>query len=203
MASLMSGLYPSQHGAVSARTPLAKDVTTLAERFQAAGYQTAAFTGGAFVGPAHRLDQGFDHFDPTVERAFPAFRVYHPLLWRLAKSRFLPLPFVVRTVGEYRGLGGAFDALQAWPIEEERPFLLFVHSYQVHDYYLYDPRTDDAVRQERKQPERFAKRMSIHPSELQDATQEELDWFRAIYDARLSDLERSLEAIIALSLIHI
>ncbi len=198
MGSLMTGLYPSQHGAVSARNPLPADVTTLAERFRESGYSTAAFTGGAFVGPAHRMDQGFEHFDPNVERSFPAFRTYVPLLWRVAKNRFAPLFGIVRAVREYRGLRGGLDAVRAWHPEPERPFFLFVHSYQVHDYYLYDPRTDDAVRDRRTPPPRFAKRFSVHPDELSYADADELDWFRAIYDERLSDVERSIGELLRL-----
>jgi len=197
MGSLMTGLYPSQHGAVSARNPLPAEVTTLAERLLEAGYSTSAFTGGAFVAATHRLDQGFEHFDPDVERAFPAFRTHVPLLWRLAKNRYLPLFPLVRLVEEYRGLGGALKALRAWSPAPDRPFFLFVHTYQVHDYYLFDPRTDDAVRRRRDPPPRFAGRFSVHPDELRHASPDELDWFREIYDERLADVERTLGELLA------
>jgi len=198
MGSLMTGLYPSQHGAVSARVPLPTELTTLAERFHESGYTTAAFTGGAFVGPAHRLDQGFEIFDSEVERSFPAFRTYVPLLWRVAKNKFAPQRWIVRAVGEYRGLAGALEAVRSWQPPRERPFFLFVHSYQVHDYYLYDPRTDDPVVRTRGLPPRFAKRLSVHPEELGQASVDELDWFRAIYDARLADVDRTLGELLEL-----
>ncbi|MEQ1893864.1 MAG: sulfatase-like hydrolase/transferase, partial [Planctomycetota bacterium] len=61
VSSLLTSLHPSQHGAVNAATPLPLELETLAEHFAAAGYRTGAFTGGAFVGPGHHLDQGFEH----------------------------------------------------------------------------------------------------------------------------------------------
>ena len=77
VSSLLTGLYPSAHGAflrgaygarVTSETDPTKanvihrGVLTLAERLTAAGYATAAFTGGGF---AHQVLQGrgFGHFD--------------------------------------------------------------------------------------------------------------------------------------------
>lgn len=189
MGSLLTGLYPSQHGAVNAATPLAPELETLAERFAAAGYRTGAFTGGAFVGPAHRLDQGFEHFDAGAERRFAPLGPHLPLVWQLAKNRYLPLRPLVRAVDEYRGLAGVLDAAERWLARGDgRPTFLLLHTYQAHDYYLYDADTDDAVRTGGAPP-RFAARLSVHPGELADATQEELDHFRALYRARIAALD--------------
>jgi len=193
-ASLLTALYPSQHGALSAATPLPEDVTTLAELLRAQGYATGAFTGGAFVGRAHRLDQGFEVFDSSAERRFAPFRLHTPLVWRLAKNRYLPLRFLVRLVDEYRGLAGVLE--HALPFAEAHrgaPQFLFLHTYQVHDYYLYDPDSDDAVLEARAPPSAaFAGRMSVHPSELLGASQADLDHFHALYQGRV----RAVEALV-------
>ena len=189
MGSLLTGLYPSQHGAVNAVTPLAPELDTLTERFAAAGYRTGAFTGGAFVGPAHRLDQGFEHFDATAERRFAPLGPHLPLVWQLAKNRYLPLRPLVRAVDEYRGLAGVLEAAERWLARGDgRPTFLLLHTYQAHDYYLYDADTDDAVLA-RGAPARFATRLSVHPGELAGATQAELDHFRALYRARIAALD--------------
>lgn len=194
MASLLTGLYPSQHGAVNAATPLAAELDTLAERFAAAGYRTGAFTGGAFVGPAHRLDQGFEHFDAGAERRF-VLGAHLPLVWQLAKNRYLPLRPLVRAVDEYRGLVGVLDAAERWLARGDgRPTFLLLHTYQAHDYYLYDADTDDALLA-RGAPPRFATRLSVHPGELADATQAELDHFQALYRARIAALDGLFPAL--------
>ena len=197
-ASLLTALYPSQHGALSATTPLPEDVTTLAELLRAQGYATGAFTGGAFVGRAHRLDQGFEVFDSSAERRFAPFRLHTPLVWRLAKNRYVPLRFLVRLVDEYRGLAGVLE--HALPFAEAHrgaPQFLFLHTYQVHDYYLYDPDCDDAVLDARAPPSAaFAGRMSVHPSELLGASQADLDHFHALYQGRVRAVEALLPELV-------
>jgi arylsulfatase A-like enzyme len=202
VASLLTGLHPSQHGAVTAGSPLPLDVTTLAEVLRASGYATAAFTGGAFVGSAHRLDQGFELFDPRCERRFPPFTVHTPLVWRLAKNRYFPLRPLVRWVDEYRGFAGVTAAAREWAEQrrahgDRRPFLLFLHTYQVHDYYLYDPPVDDEVLASAGSAP-FSGRLSVHPSELAAAPQADLDRFRRIYEARIGAVEAELPALEAL-----
>lgn len=199
VSSLLTGLYPSQHGAVSATTPLDEGVTTLAESLHAAGYATAAFTGGAFVSAAHRLDQGFEVFDARHERRFAAFRTHVPLVWRLAKNRYFPLRALVRAVDESVGLAGVLAGARAWAESEpRRPKFLLLHTYQVHDYYIYDPDLDDAVLAARAPPSaEFAGRLSVHPAELARAEQSDLEHFRALYLGRVAALERLFPELVA------
>ena len=42
-------------------------VTTLAERLRAAGYGTAAFTGGGYLSASQGIAQGFDVFLPSLD----------------------------------------------------------------------------------------------------------------------------------------
>jgi len=69
-ATLLSGLYPSRHGALhhgsSLRTP--DDLSTLAEAFQASGFATAGFVSNPNVKAVFDFDRGFDtYFDAPVE----------------------------------------------------------------------------------------------------------------------------------------
>ena len=199
VSSLLTGLYPSQHGAVGATTALADDVTTLAELLRDAGYATGAFTGGAFVGAAHHLDQGFQVFDSTCERRFEPFVMHTPLVWRLAKNRYWPLPWLVRAVDEFRGLAGVLDAAKTWAARAgSRPKLLFLHTYQVHDYYLYDPDVDDEVRARGPAPSaEFAGRATVNPRELAHAAQSDLDYFHALYRQRVAAVEHLFPELVA------
>lgn len=66
-ASLFTGFHPWAHAVANIDHPqrgpaqLDDDFVTLAERFSAAGYQTAAFTDGAILGEDWNLLQGFEH----------------------------------------------------------------------------------------------------------------------------------------------
>jgi arylsulfatase A-like enzyme/tetratricopeptide (TPR) repeat protein len=80
--SMLTGLYPSQHGIHENSRFLDEDRTLLAERLSSAGYSTAAFISGYPLKRQFGLARGFDHYDddlgkgnaeraagPTTERA--------------------------------------------------------------------------------------------------------------------------------------
>lgn len=199
VSSLLTGLYPSQHGAVSADTALPTDITTLAELLRTRGYATGAFTGGAFVSRAHRLDQGFEVFDASCERRFEPFGPHVPLVWRLAKNRYAPLRWLVRRADESLGLAGGLEAALRWTAKDpQRPKFVLLHTYQVHDYYLADPDVDDAVVAAIPLPSaRFAGRLTVHPSELAAASQADLDYFHALYRGRVAAVERLFPKLVS------
>jgi len=61
--SLFSGTYPTHHGVRDNGGYLVpEELTTLAEVFQAGGYQTAAFIGAYVLDSSWGLDQGFDTY---------------------------------------------------------------------------------------------------------------------------------------------
>lgn len=62
-ASLFTGLFPYQHGAVSHTASLGEDAVTIAEHLAAAGYRTGAITDAGYVTREAGLDQGFEWFD--------------------------------------------------------------------------------------------------------------------------------------------
>ena len=107
-ASLFTGLYPQQHGAVSAAHPLSGNIATLAERLKAAGWDTAAVVNTIWLGnPQFRLQSGFDQFLFIQDEA----------------DRKLPNDQIT-------------DQAIRW-IEQERtrPLFLFIHYYDVHSDY--------------------------------------------------------------------
>ena len=62
-ASIMTGHYPTTTGTAGQYIKLSESLTTLAEVFSAAGYQTAAFVSHIFVGTQFGFEQGFETFD--------------------------------------------------------------------------------------------------------------------------------------------
>lgn len=199
MSSLFTGLLPSQHGATDRRHALPLDVSTLAERFHEGGYRTAAFTGGAFVDPTYGLAQGFEHFDAQAEYWFRPLRVHVPLAWRVAKNRFFPQRWALRLVHEFGGLRSIRANLEEWLEEPDtRPLFLLVHTYQVHDYYIYHPNPDDAVRAHQGPvPAVLGSRLTVHPEELLGLGPEVIAWFEKIYRARLKLVDREIGALLA------
>ncbi len=70
-SSLFTGLHPRQHGVDFDHAWLDASIPTLAESLAELGYQTAAFSTNAWVGPQFGLDRGFEHFS-ALWRLFPS-----------------------------------------------------------------------------------------------------------------------------------
>lgn len=69
-ATLMTGLDPDHHGVHhNGIHRLDEKASTLAERFAAAGFATAAVVGSQVITAASGLDQGFDHYGDRIAAA--------------------------------------------------------------------------------------------------------------------------------------
>ena len=128
-ATLFSGQFPSVHGVQtgsqalsSLRSPL------LARELDARGYATMAVTGGGYVVPRWGFDKGMDRFLVKDALRHANRKFFAELLGEssdLAESSATAGPRPepgVRWLGEWlRG-------------HEDQPFLLFLHTFEVHDY---------------------------------------------------------------------
>ncbi len=63
MMSIMTGMPPAAHGLVEHDRALASTVPTLAERFKAAGYRTAAVVPALTLRPEYGFGRGFETYD--------------------------------------------------------------------------------------------------------------------------------------------
>ncbi|HEX6882364.1 MAG TPA: sulfatase-like hydrolase/transferase, partial [Planctomycetota bacterium] len=124
-ATLLTGQFPSVHGVVAHENRLSRTrSTSLAERLGREGYATAAFTAGGFVHPAFGLDQGFERFtlvDPIREHGSH----FHRTLQRKIDP----------AEADRRMLEQGLEGVEGWlRAHAGAPFLLFLHTYTVHDY---------------------------------------------------------------------
>jgi arylsulfatase A-like enzyme len=62
MASMLTGLYPSQHGLNRADRGVDPALPLLAERLRAAGWRTAAFSANPYLTRSFGFDRGFERF---------------------------------------------------------------------------------------------------------------------------------------------
>ena len=113
--SMLTGLYPREHGVLSTDAVLSPQVETLAEAFQRNGFRTGGFTEGGFVSGRYGFRRGFDEF------------ASHD---RLGGERLVEQTFR-RGVGFLEGLG-----------PKDR-FFLFLHTYGVHAPYDAPQRYQD------------------------------------------------------------
>jgi len=144
VATILTGLYPSSHGAAHKADRLPDRVDTLAEVLQRGGYRTAGFADNANVSQAFNFQQGFDEYHYLAPDYFFAageaasqLALYSGL--RLVRERFLahyvdvhhyyqPAEVVTAEARGWleRGAGAA-------------PFFLFVHYMDPHDPYFAHP----------------------------------------------------------------
>ncbi|HZR31969.1 MAG TPA: sulfatase [Terriglobales bacterium] len=134
-ASMLTGLYPHQHGACCIDSTLGREYPTLGEAFQRLGYRTAGFSASTyFFSRRTRLGRGFIHFEDDFESPESAFpqtyfgeRVEN-LLYRLhlAKDR----------IGRRSARQINQHALRWIESDRRRPFFAFLNYYDVHEPYL-------------------------------------------------------------------
>ena len=185
-ASMLSGQYPTTHGAEHpahavdpARTPL------LAALLQAEGYATRAFTGGGYLdadfGFAHGFD-GYSNHDPVVPISGPRAdalaswpggrRLYDA---RLAQHWTATLEWVER--------------------QAEVPFFLFFQTFAIHDYRpdvgyrgrFGGPDPGEGVRPLRRMPEQIK----------QPYTEEERAQLVDLYDEAILEVDAVLGELFA------
>jgi arylsulfatase A-like enzyme len=124
-ATLLTGLPPAVHGVERFDSSLAAGACArLVDRFREAGCATAAFTGGGFLSPLYGLWRGFDRWT-TLD---PFFHEQEPM------RQLLPRPGEpALNAALWSRTGQA--ALEQW-LDAHRsvPFLLFLHTYAVHNY---------------------------------------------------------------------
>jgi arylsulfatase A-like enzyme len=145
IATILTGLYPSSHGAIHKADKLPDRVDTLAELLQRAGYRTVGFADNANISPAFNFQQGFDEYHYLAPDFFfgasetaSQLTLYSAL--RLVRERFLARrmdvhnyyqPAEVVTATVRRWLDGRADT--------RAPLFLFVHYMDPHDPYFVHP----------------------------------------------------------------
>jgi len=110
IATILTGLYPGEHGAVDMQDSIRPGIPTLASLLRARGFDTRAFVSHVMLGPDHGLTEGFGAYDDSV------LEIGHPHL--------------VSTASQLTDL--ALDALR----EIDEPFLIWVHYFDPHFRYL-------------------------------------------------------------------
>jgi arylsulfatase A-like enzyme/Tfp pilus assembly protein PilF len=115
-ASMMTGLYPPEHGLVSnGRGRLDENIPTLAESLRDAGYDTAGFIGSFVLHSKFGLQQGFASYDDDMTNTRPTEHGLH----------------------RQRDGVQVVDSALAWLTQRRtKPFFCWVHLYDPHNPYL-------------------------------------------------------------------
>ena len=132
-ATLLTGLYPSRHGVKTHERFLQDHVVTLAEAFQARGYQTAGIVNSHNLSPRYGLSAGFEHFDyvkEDVAQREPTDVEANACAW---------LAGLAKPAGGVEHPPAIARDLTDVPRRPDEPFFLFLHYYDVHSDYASQP----------------------------------------------------------------
>jgi arylsulfatase A-like enzyme len=121
-ASVFTGLYPDRHGLTHWSRRLPEAVPTLAGALRERGFETVAFTGGGMMAGSLGLSHGFRRYDQGLVGT--EAREGASLQGGAARLSSGEDPFV-RAIAFLEGRSPTSPR-----------FLLFVHSYVIHDYYM-------------------------------------------------------------------
>lgn len=115
-ASILTGLYPHNHGARSRNHVLARDVVYLPEVLRSMGYRALGVSSNSIAGPTFGFHRGFSHFKPLAENlSSPGI---HIPVWQVVNET---LEWLDR-------------------IGPEDPFFVFMHAMDPHaPYYPPEP----------------------------------------------------------------
>jgi arylsulfatase A-like enzyme/tetratricopeptide (TPR) repeat protein len=117
-ASILTGLYPFQHGIRdNFAPPLAPEHRTLAEILKGQGYRTGGFVGSFIVNTQSGLGRGFDEFDDSFEKGAKGTAFFTDYQRRAGQVEEQAGPWLEQTA------------------HEGTPFFAWVHFYDPHSPY--------------------------------------------------------------------
>jgi len=186
IATILTGQYPSSHGAIHKADALPDRIDTLAEVLARAGYRTAGLADNVNVSPAFNFGQGFGEYFYLAPDFFfwanePAAQLtlYNGL--RLVHERFLSRTMDVHNY--YQPADVVSGKAVSWlaSVDGTRPFFLFLHYMDAHDPYFVHPFNGEGYA-------RVA--MPNPPPEMADK-------LRTLYDGGIGYFDQHLGAVLA------
>ncbi len=192
-ASMFTGLHPRQHGVNVDNRFLDAAIPTLAETLQQVGYQTAAFSTNAWVGPHFGLDRGFEHFS-ALWRIFPSMgKASFPWWEKALRKRVLE-----RHDKGARKLNNYVERWWREARDPDRPFFLFGLYLDAH--LPYEPPPGYAERLLLGKALRNARNANqdawAYMAGEQNMTHQDFEGLRALYDAEIAYVDSQLGALL-------
>jgi arylsulfatase A-like enzyme len=187
VATILTGLYPSSHGAIHKADILPDRVDTLAEVLTSAGYYTAGFANNANVSPGFNFNQGFADYRYLAPDFFfgadePASQLALYGGLRLARERFFSRYVDVHHY--YQPADVVVGEVRRWldtPAAKQTPFFVFVHFMDAHDPYFVHPFNGEG----------YARVANPNPPP------EVADKLRRLYDGGIAYMDEHLGTLIA------
>jgi arylsulfatase A-like enzyme len=171
----LTGLYPSQHGALTINNMIRASVPTLATILKGKGYATAGIVNAPALSPGFGFQRGFDTYDiADVETRKAAAISEDALKW--------------------------VDSLDG---SQHEPFLLFLHYFDPHLPYSppppYDTLFDSGYRGAWGRvfdPEKYAPTRKTLLENMKEWSPQDWDHARALYDGEIRSTDDGIGALL-------
>jgi arylsulfatase A-like enzyme len=166
--SMLTGLYPAEHGVYPPEAVLPADIPTLAELFQKEGYRTGGITEGCYVSGDFGFARGFDVFFDDSDRG----------------------PTGVRQTFD-RGIQFLGQ------LAEKDRFFLFLHTYSVHVPYE-PPEAYRSLYWPGAIPQTFeptGQNLVAVNRGLSEVTEEAVRYYESLYDAAIRHLDDEIQRL--------
>jgi len=183
-ASILSGLYPLQHGQVQNGLKLPAQITTLAEYLSQQGYDTAGFVSDIILGSESNLQQGFKSFGVDHINSGSPIHITESWSARVWK----------RTKKWLRSWHQSLEASRSEGKEYQRkPFFLWLHANHPHGNYnpppgyrnLFVPHPSPSLQQELAQNNNDLDRVIRKALRNNQINQDLIDWVINLYDGEI------------------
>lgn len=145
-ATMFTGVYPSQHGAIGKSDLLPASATTMAEYFRDAGYYTQGQPNNSHLLPAYGLSQGFLRYEPFVNDYYfgGSPSVDHLAIYQVLRRMRVLAMYPRIDIGHFYQpapivRSHALQWLDQRPFSASAPFLLYCHFMDPHDPYMAGP----------------------------------------------------------------
>ncbi|MFH0903555.1 MAG: sulfatase [Pseudomonadota bacterium] len=172
VATVLSGLYPSTHGAKEDGDVLSAEVELLSERLKKGGYATAAFIANGFCSDTFGFHQGWDDYTNYIREKKPsdAESVYRDALAWLSKTKERPFFLYIQTIDPHV------------PYQVPKEYWRRYHSADYHGWIgpSLDGHEQAAISKGRKK-----------------ASAADYQWIRALYDGEVSYHDEHLGRFLA------
>jgi len=202
--SMLTGVYPSHHGARLRRQVFDPFATpSVAEDFARAGYRTGAFVGTGVLRAQTGAAWAFEHFDDLVDPPVSdthAWALVHDLQAVLAATvpgmSFNGLPHWFQDF--QRPARRVLENARAWIEEPDpRPWFCLINMYDVHWPYVPAPEARERwVRPYDGPADGYLKRSDRYRKEYKLRGPDRLH-VRDLYDGEMWSLDREVEAFLA------
>jgi arylsulfatase A-like enzyme len=204
IATILTSLYPSVHGAVHKMDALSDRVTTVAEALRANGYWTAGVVSNINVAPVFNFNQGFDEYTYLA----PAF-----YFWATDSATQLAIYKGLRVLHErlfreyiyyyhyYQDAQIVDETVTKWLAHAPpQPFFLLIHYMDPHDPYFEIPYNGRGVARVTTPNPPPAQRDRLHQLYAEDASY--LDGYLDTLFSRFKSLGLYDDSVIAVTADH-